>query len=405
MKPFYKIVFTLVISTILMSTSGLAEEIKGNPVDLQKSVEKIKTDFEKNIKNTEEFTQSLDFIDAKQTEFAALDIQLDDCISTNTTTLETLKENLKLLGDETLVSEDKDIKAKRKELNQQLNLIDNELKRCSLSKIQLKKFEDEITKRRLAYLKKQLLRKEITVYSGLQSLVIIKDSKEKFDANSKPFLPILDAIKTSISWKGLIFIFVGIFIGWLWKHKETKDKIEPQLLASPTFNSILKGFQRTAPTLLGLVVLWIVIRFSEPLQSSLLTIVNFTFYLTLAFATFRGYFFSRKDMAKESGIPRHRLLLLIFFAIIFSSIAFLLNDQTLGRFSNSETLFLLWFTSMVISTISLILILQFIIHSIFRKSRHGIYLYIPILVMGAMLITAFLGYRNLSSLVFFGTLL
>ena len=161
----HKIIFSFIslflFSSLLFIGNSFAEEVQKAPVDLQKSFENIKADFEKNIKNTEEFVQSVDLIDAKQKEFAALNIKLDECISTNTNTLKTLKENLALLGDEALTLEDRDIKTKRKELNDQVQTVDNELKRCNISKIQLKEFADEITKKRLNYLKKQLLRKEI----------------------------------------------------------------------------------------------------------------------------------------------------------------------------------------------------------------------------------------------------
>ena len=89
------------ISSLFFSVNSFAEGEKKAPIDLQKSFEKIKADYQKNIQDTEEFVQRLDLIDAKQKEFSALDIKLDECISTNSKTIATLKENLKPLGEDT----------------------------------------------------------------------------------------------------------------------------------------------------------------------------------------------------------------------------------------------------------------------------------------------------------------
>ena len=404
MKAFHKFAIALIISVLFISTTGYAaEEEKKDPIDLQKSFETIKADFEKNIKSTDEFVQSLDLIDAKQKEFSALDIKLEECISKNSNALAALKENLKLLGDDAQNEEDRDIKTKRKELNDQVKDVDNELKRCNLSKIQLKEFADEITGKRLDFLKQQILSKETSVYSAITSLANGRGnaSKEKVIKNINPFAPLLE----SISLKGLLFTLFGIFIGWIWKRKESNDEIDHKLYASPIFNAILRGFQRTAPILFGLGFLWLAIHFSTSAADSLLPAIRFAILLTIAFATSRGFLFPNRALAKEQNIPRYKLLMLVFLAITFSTIAFMLNEQTLGRFSNSAMLFLVWFGSMVISTVSFILILQYVIHNISSKSRNSVYLYIPMLFMAAMLVTAFLGYRNLSSLVYFGLLL
>lgn len=390
------------LSTLLVSSHVYSEDTK-DPIDLQKAFKKIKTDFEKDIKNTDEFAQRLNLIDAKQQEFLLLDLKFDECISKNSNTLATLKETLKPLGEESKSEEDRDLKNKRKELNDQLQSVDNELKRCSLSKIQLKEFSDEINKKRLDFLKKQLLSRETSVYSAATTL-LNSESKDKANVD-KPFTSLFDIFKTSLSWKDYVFTFLGILIGWIWKRKESNDEIDPQQHASPTFTSVLRGLQRTAAILIGLLFLWIAIRFSESPQDSLLPVVRFTILLTLAFATFRGLLFPRRLLGKEMDVPRFKLLVLVFFAIIFSTIAFMLNEQSLGRFSNSTLLFFIWFSSMVISAVSFILILQYIIKSLSNKSRKSIYLYIPMIFMAAMLVTAFIGYRNLSSLVFFGILM
>ena len=409
MRPFYKIFNELIIrilifSMCLFSSIGFSAETK-DPIDLQKSFEKIKLAYEKEIQNTNDFSQRLELIDAKQQDVSALDIKLDECISKITNTLKIINENLKPLGEESKNEEDRDIKSKRKELNDQLQAVDNELKRCSLTKIQLKEFSEAITKKRLNFLKQQLLSKETSVYSAAASLLKKEDKKSTTNSDNKPFSTLFDTFKASLTWKGYAFVLFGIFVGWFWQRKESNEEFDHQQLASPIFNSILRGLQRTAPILVGLTFLWIAIRFSESQEDALLPVVRFALYLTFAFATFRGLLFPRKSIASEMGVPRYKLLMLVFFAIVFSTIAFMLNEHSLGRFSDSTLLFFVWFGSMVISAVSFILILHYVIKNISKKSRKSFYLYIPMVFMAAMLVTAFLGYRNLSSLVFFGMLM
>lgn len=395
---------TLIIGVSFFSVNSFSAEDKKDPADLQKTFEEIKADYEKHIKNTDKFVQSLGLIDAKKKEFVLLDSKLDECITTNSGTLSTLKENLKLLGDDAQNEEDQDIKNKRKALNNQLKSVDNELKRCNLSKIQLKEFADEITEKRLGYLKQQILSKETSVYSALTSLVGSKDN----DKTASAVGLLLKNFTTSLPLNGMLFTFFGIFLGWLWKRKESDGVINPERYASPIFNSILRGFQRTAPILFGLGFFWVTLHFFASPNHSLLPAVRFAILLTIAFATSRGLLFPQKSLAKlakDQGFPHYKLLLLVFLAITFSSIAYMLNEQSLGRYSGSVGLFFLWFSSMVISTVSFILILHDIIHKVSSKSRNSVYLYIPMLFMAIMLVTAFLGYRNLSSLVFFGLLL
>ena len=417
MRPFHKIVIALVISLLLFSANSFSADEKKAPIDLQKSFEKIKTDFEKNIQNINEFEQRLDLIDAKQREISALDIKLDECIAKNTTALSTLKDNLKVFGDgdgdETKVKpeEDRDIQNKRKELNDQIQLIDNELKRCSLAKAQMKEFDAEISKKRLSFLKQQILSQETPVYITSAALLKLIDPKNQNEPNerktnpdNKPIASLFNVLKESLSWKGYLFTLLGALIGWVWRRKESNAEIIPDQHASITFSAIVRGFRRNGTILGALTFLWIAISFSASTQDALLPVLGFALLLTIGSAIFRGLLFPRKSLAKKKGVPRFRLLSLMFFAITFSSIAFMLNQQALGRFSNSPTLYLLWFSSMVIAVTSFILILRYIIFRVSKQSRKSIYLYIPILLMVAVLVAAFMGYRNLASLVFFGLL-
>lgn len=393
---------------MVFSVASFAADEKTAPADLQKSFEAIKADYEKNIKNTDEFVQSVDLIDAKLKQFSALDIKLDECISKNTATLATLKDNLKLLGDESESQEDRDVKSDRKELNDKVQSVDNELKRCNLSKIQLKQFSDEITTKRLDFLKKQILSKETSVYGAFITLVKNAnnaDAKKSTTNTSSAFTTVFTNISNAISLNGIIFSVFGVFLGWLWKRKETDHEIVPEKYASPTYNSILRGCQRTAPALFGLAFLWLVIRFSNQTDSPLLLVVRFAFLQVLAFACARGFIYPQKSIAIQQGAPRLRILTLVLLAIIFSTIAYMLSQQTLGRFSDSPILFFIWFGALVISNISFILILQFVIRSLAQTTQKSVYLYIPMLFMAAMLVASFLGYRNLSSLVFFGLVL
>lgn len=408
MYPYKNIVLTafikcLIFILLIFSVVSFAEDEKQATANLQKTFETLKANYEKKINNTDEFIQSLDLIDNKQKEFSALEVKLDECIASNTKVLNGLKEDLKLLGDDTESKEDRDIKTERAELNNQLQTVDNELKRCNLIKIQLENFSEKITKARLDFLKKQIFSKEKTVYSSVVALLGV--NKEKTKKGDSSFTPILENISNSITIKGLLFSFFGVCIGWIWKRKEADHEILPELYASPTFNAVLRGCQRTATILFGLAFLWLAIRLSGEAESSLLSVVRFAFLQTLAFACARGFVFPQKSLSKKQTELRFRLLTLFFLSIVFSTIAYAINQQSLGRFSDSFIIFFIWFGSLVISNVSYILILHNIIKRLSRTIQKSIYLYIPILFLVAILVASFFGYRNLSALVFFGLIL
>ena len=76
-----------------------------------------------------------------------------------------------------------------------------------------------------------------------------------------------------------------------------------------------------------------------------------------------------------------------------------------GRFSNSNILYFVWLISLTIASVSFIRALQISIVSLFNKTSNSLYLYIPIAVLAGLIVAAILGYRNLSSLLFFGVIL
>ena len=122
-------VFRLLIISLFFTANIVIAEDKPT-VNLQKDFDQLKEYFEKSIKNASLFEQNLGVIDDKQKEFASLNIKLEECIANNNEKLTAFKNNLTVLGDKE-TSEDRDIKTQRKELEEQVQKIDNELKQGS----------------------------------------------------------------------------------------------------------------------------------------------------------------------------------------------------------------------------------------------------------------------------------
>ena len=134
-------IFRVLLITLLF-TLNIAVADERPAIDLQKTFDQLKSEFDKSIKNTSIFEQNLNSIDVKQKAFAELNNKLEECIADKTDKLDASKKNLSVLGEKE-TTEARDIKTQRKELEDQVKEIDNNLKRCSLLKIQLKEIADQ----------------------------------------------------------------------------------------------------------------------------------------------------------------------------------------------------------------------------------------------------------------------
>ena len=386
-------IFTLFFIGFLLTISTTIAEEKP-PVDLQKSFDQLKTEFDKSIKNTAVNEQNLKLIDAIQKEFAALNIKLEECIANNTEKLVTAKNNLKVIGEQQN-TEDRDIKIQRKELEDQAQDIDNKIKRCNLLKIQLKELSDETALKRSDSLKQKLLSKETSLISGL--------TKGSYQLSA--FKPIIIAAKELLTWQMLVTAIIGFLFGCIWKRRNPISEIDASEHTSPTFSASLRGVRRNAPVLIPLFLIWIAFKAQPTEQSYLVDIVCFALSLSFTFAVLIGFLYPQPLSATENKIDRRKLLLFSYTSIIFSTLAFALNEQALGRFSNDTLLYFSWLSFVIIAAVCFIRALQNSIQSVFNKTSKSLYLYIPIIVLACLIVTAILGYRNLSSLLFFGVIL
>ncbi len=303
--PFnFKFLIILVISFFLKT--GLAYADESIVVDLQKSYDKLKLDFDKSIKDVPAFAQNLDLLDKKQKEFSSLNIKLEECITENTEKLSTSKGNLKLLGEKEN-TEDRDVKTQRADLEKQIQDIDNELKRCNLLKIQLKEISEETTEKRSVALKQKLLSKEISLLSS------ITKGPFSIDALKPTFSRIFQKVLTL---EVLLSILAGLGVGWLLKRQNPIEPIEASRFSSPTLASIFRGIRRTAPVLIPLLFVWALLKLQPSETSALEEPLGFALILTFVFALARGIIFPQtnnitENNIAENNIPRFKLLVLI----------------------------------------------------------------------------------------------
>jgi small-conductance mechanosensitive channel len=396
-----RLIFSLVASFLLIASFSLFAENKDN-VDLQKSFDKITTQFQ-TLKTTDKLEKlHVQEIDDSQQAYTDLDLKLDECISASTKLSTSLKDNLKSLGEKK-ISEASDIKAKRQELENQSQAADNELKRCTLLKIQLKKIIDATNQLRFTLLKKQLLSKEISLWSASKQLSKLDDitGEKEIEIIS----PLTEKIYNSFSWPLALLLLLGFLIGWLWRRKVTPTDLASEKYSSPTFVAIHRGIRRTSPALITMLFMLIYLLTQSDSQSVLIEFIKILSILTFAFAVLRGLLFPDKTFSSTPFLSRSTILLLVWATIIFSGVCQVLDSTSAGRFSDSITLYLIWLVSLTLGALCFATLTWVFIRSSLIKKSYTPALLVPIGTMLIAVIAAFLGYRNFASLLYFGTLL
>lgn len=401
MRNFQRLIFSITVSVLLAASFTLFAETK-NEVDLQKSFDQFKTQFQV-LKTDSELDklQVLD-IDNQQKKYTELDLKLDECISTNTSLTTSLKDNLKLLG-EGQSTEESDIKVKRKELENQSQAAENELKRCSLLKIQLKEMQDAASTLRLNLLKKQLLSKEISLWSSVKKIGTLNELTGEKELSV--IRPLAEKIYQAFSWPVLLLLIVGVLLGLLWRRNAKPKVVTTAKYSSPTMVAVLRGIRRTSPALITVFFILVYLYSQSSTHAALIQFVRMLFILIFTFAVIRGLLFPDKPFSSTPILSRTTILLFVWGTIIFSGICLLLNDPAVGRFSNSITLYLIWLISLTLGAFCFICLTWLAIRNLLFKRSYTPALLVPIGTMLIANIAAFLGFRNFASLLYFGTLL
>lgn len=366
-------------------------------INLQKSYEQIKGKFN----NLDKKNLKIKDLDEIQKENAILQLKMDECISANTTQLENAKKNLKLLGEK-LATEEPDIINKRRELDNQVQSIDKELKRCTLLKIQLNQISDATTLQRQILLKKQLLSREFSLPSASKRLATL--NKEVIETESEAILPLFEKIYSALNWPLLLLIIAGITSGILWRRYGGSTATKKEVMSSPTLVAALMGMKRTSSVLLASILAWLYLEVKDDSPLILLRTLYFTMLLLFTFAVVRGVVFPDLLSRTSNKVSRSSTLFLAWICIIFSVITHVFSQEAAGRFSGSAILYLVWLVSLSIAALSFIVVLWVMVRKVFSGRTFSTAYLIP---MGAMLISiiaALAGFRNFSTLLFFGTL-
>jgi len=398
---FLRLFFSIAVSFLLIPSFTLFAE-NTDDVDLQKSFDKISTQFQ-TLKTTSELDKlRVQHIDDVQQAYSDLELKLDECISASTKLTTSLKENLKLLGEKQS-TEESDIRVKRQALENQSQAADNELKRCNLLKIQLTETVDATAQLRLNLLKKQLLSNEVSLWSASKQLSKLDNlTGEKELAVIKP---LTEKIYNTLSWPLALLLLVGVILGWLWRRNAKPMDLTTEKYSSPTFIAVLRGIRRTSPALITMLFILIYLLTQSASQPVLIQFIKLLCILIFTFAVLRGLLFPDRPFSSTPILSRSTILLLVWSTIIFSGICLILNDTAVGRFSNSITLYLIWLVSLTLGGLSFITLIWVFIRSSLTKSSYTPALLVPIGIMVIAIIAAFFGYRNFASLLYFGTLL
>lgn len=395
LRHFLSLFFVLLATFSTFYSLSYAEEPA--IIELQKSYAKIQEKFDKLDKNKIKIQD----LDAIQIENASLQIKMDDCISSNTKKLESAQKNLKLLGEKQS-SEEPEIRKKRRELDTQIESINKEVKRCTLSKIQLDQLSKETISKRQTLLKTQLLHKELSFPSAIKKLGTLNE--DLFDTESEAILPLFKKISALLNWTLLLLAIAGIASGALWQRYGNTSPLNKAVFSSPTFIAAIEGIRRTSPAFLGVLLVWVYLKLQDDSPLILLQTLHFSLVLLFMFSVIRGVVYPNLPSTTQNKVSRNSILILSWVFIVFSIVTFSFNHETSGRFSNSSVLYFIWFISLTLAALNFIFVLWMMVHKVFSERSFSTIYLIPMGSMIVSIIAAAVGYRNFATLLFFGTL-
>ncbi len=393
------ILSSLIACSFLLSHNISAEEMLD--IDLQKSFDKIKNQFDGFQSEFRLKKIDVKELDTVQKDYSNLDQKLDECISTKTTLSNDLQENLKLLG-EVQSSEELDIRKKRKDFEKQFQDVDNDLKRCNLLKIQLKQMAEDLSSQRLNLLKKQLMSNEINLWDTIKALTV---SPQKSTSGESYLSSITTKLSKLNIWAFLFLIIAGISLGILWKRYTDFAPINSGKYSSPTLIASIRGVRRTSHVLISLVLILLYVNSQVPSENTLIQTLKFAILICFAFALIRGFVSPEKSLALSTDASNKTIVTLAWSTILFSTITYALNHPGLGRFSGSLLQYLLWLSSLTLAAISFVSVLWLSVHNFLKKRSFTPATLIPMGLIVASVIAAAIGYRNLAYLLYFGTFL
>lgn len=379
---------------LFLSAPSFSDE-KKEVLDLQKSYEQIKEKFDRLDKKTLKIKD----LDNIQKENATLQLKMDECISYNTKKLENVQKNLKLLGEKK-VSEETDIINKRKELDEQIQAFDKELKRCTLLKIQLNQISDNTSLQRQNLLKAQLLSRELSVASAMQKLA--KLDNKVVDTESDAILPLTEKIISTLSWPLLLLVICGLASGFIWKRYGDSSTQESSKVSSSTLVATTQGIKRTSQILISVILAWLYLQIQDDSPPIILNTLIYSLLLIITFAVIRGVVFPERT--STNNISRKTILVMAWTCIVFTIITYAFNHEASGRYSSSAILYFVWLISLILGALSFIIVLWILVRKISSDRAFSTTYLIPMVTMVIAIIAALSGYRNFASLLYFGTI-
>ena len=365
-------------------------------VDLQTSLSQIKARLDnvgrKNIKISE--------LETVQAEATLLQTRLEVCISENSEKLESVKNNITLLGDR-VSNEEADIGQTRKDLNTQLSAVDKDLKRCNLLKIQTDKIAEDTLQLRQSLLKEKIFSREDSLLSALQRLSKLDD--DVFETEFEAIQPIVEKLYNLLQWPLLLLSLIGSAIGIVLARFTNTLPIPPKMVSSPTFIAARRGLQRTAFVLSTLVFLLLGVGLTiVDTPPIFIRTVLFALLLFSFFGLMRGVFFPDAKSISARQIPTKLLSSLNGLFLLSTLASYFFSNEAAGRFSNSGLLYLAWLISISIAALSFIALMWVLARFLLAKKTLTPTYFIPMLAMLIVIVSAAMGYRNMANLVFFG---
>ena len=265
------------------------------------------------------------------------------------------------------------------------------------------KIKQDSQNQRQTLLKKRFLSREFSVFGAISRLLDLNETTISNELNN--IQPILKKTFNLERWPLLLLGLLGLGVGFLWKHLTQQSFLKVSHTSSPTLFSAFRGLQRTSPILVSLLMIWLYLEYQDAAQYLTTKVILYGFALTIIYGLVRGTLFPHIETTQQSKLPLRLMRILSWIFIIATLSTYFFNQESSGRYSDSALLYLIWLASLTVAATSLIILLWIVARYLSSEQRSipGLYL-LPIQIMIGVVVAASLGYRNIASLFFFGTI-
>ena len=352
-------------------------------------------------------TYSEEVLDPIALEALAADQFAASCISQQEAEQTKVKQGLESIGTEPVAQEDKELQAKRKDLDKQKKIVETQLAQCRLLALRAAQVQEQVSASKQNIVKERLFAISPSVFSFvLQTL----QQPSLWVAETQQIIATLAALPINYGnvTTALLYGFAGLLTGLIWsfyKQLSSNQDISELVATSPTFASVWRSIIRFMPSILMLGLTSLALHYNHPGVKAITELSSTLFLFTMSYMIISAMLRpanKNKDFlpvipetSKKLYYWARTFLLAILLGLLFHSTLFDTDPTNnlvglirivLGTFSSLALIRLLWLLRKYVPWLNQ-----------FRLYILGAF------ALAAAIIALWLGYRNFFVFLFNGT--